>query len=380
MMRRSAAAALLLALFSTSAYVSASPDEYCVLTVNGTAFNLTALATAVDPGRFLLVQGYVFEYAVRACSPLRDADNGCVKAGERDSVVCQSYGLRGQPAQGSHTLGKLATQEVAQFEEGDLSGLTLTYSNGSWCQVAQRGRSVVVELVCDYAEPEPLAIDHVDESVQCSYVVRARSRYACPSLCPEGFAGKDCDQCFNGRFGSDCKPCACAHGTCDDGASGTGACSCYGDWGGPDCSICKTGMCTFQTPSAKFVYDLSPLAEDAQDLTTVGDAGLFEYWVNPLAPVSAPCKGHDPRFAAACQLVVGTTNSYYLLGNLSTQKISLLSSSDESSGVVLSYNGGEYCPNVGRDRSVDIVLRCNPTLGKNDTEGLPGTAPPFPSF
>ncbi len=44
--------------------------------------------------------------------------------------------------------------------------------------------------------------------------------------CPAGKGGANCDECLEGFFGQDCKPCTCTeHGACNDGKNGNGQCS-----------------------------------------------------------------------------------------------------------------------------------------------------------
>ncbi len=74
-------------------------------------------------------------------------------------------------------------------------------------------------------------------------------------ICEDGFDGDNCEDCKNGYFDLDCKPCSlCQHGaSCISGISGH--CQCNGNWAGTYCDTCKinfTGTDCAQCVSGRY--------------------------------------------------------------------------------------------------------------------------------
>jgi len=149
---------------------------------------------------------------------------------------------------------------------------------------------------------------------------------------------------MEGYYGPNCLPCQCQFGACNPT---NGSCACQPGWTGANCATCSPSRCVFNESNA-FLYNLTALASQDADYTFVN---VQEYYVNILANTNNPCGG---LMTPVC--MKNTDGTFMSLGSLQTEKIE----SEEQTGVILSYQGGTFCPAANTTASVSIVINCVP--------------------
>jgi len=127
-----------------------------------------------------------------------------------------------------------------------------------------------------------------------------------------------------------------------------GSCSCQSGWSGANCGTCAANRCVFNESNA-FLYNITQLANQNVDYTFV--MGNQEYYINLLANTNNACGGLN---TPVCQKT--GNNAFMSLGSLNTEDIESM----ESSGVMISYMNGTFCPAVNQTATTYITIHCVP--------------------